>query len=165
MILRQRAQALARVPQEETDPGLQLVVFSLGAETYGVPTENVRAVYPLKRVYPVPCTPSFVVGVIDIRGQIYSVIDIHGLFGETRRVGVKLAKVIMVRVNDFEVGVLVDGVRGALSVPPHSIKPPLAAQSALTEEYIRGVTEDMVTILHLEALLQDERIVVQEDVA
>lgn len=164
-ILRARAHALAQPPQEEMDEGIPLVVFSLSGEKYALPTANVQEVQPLQQVCEVPCTPAFVVGVVNIRGAIYSVIDIREFLGIPGRGVAAGAKVIMVKAAGLEVGILADDVLGAISAPVSKIKPPPVARSRVREEYIRGVTEEMIVILNLEALLSDERIIVHEEVA
>ena len=162
--LLERARALARSSDVEMSDGMPLVVFSLANETYGIPTDYVRDVQPLRQVTPVPCTPDFVVGVINIRGSIYSVIDIRSFFGVPPQEITPVTKVIVVDTEDLQVGILADDVSGAMSVPRDEINPPLAAQATIKEEYIEGVTNDMLIILNLEALMQDERIVIHEEV-
>jgi purine-binding chemotaxis protein CheW len=162
-ILEKRMRALAVATETQTSESMQIVVFSLADETYGIATNLVREVQPLRQFTPVPCTPDFVVGVINIRGSIYSVIDIRSFFGVQKKEAVDY-KVILVNAAGLEVGILADDVSGAASVPLTAIKPPLAAQGAAKEEYIQGVTRDMLIILNLEALLRDERIIVQEEV-
>jgi len=163
-ILRERAEALAKSSAVEASEGMPLVVFSLANETYGIATDYVRDVQPLRQVTPVPCTPDFVVGVINIRGSIYSVIDIRSFFGVPQQEITAATKVIVVDTEELQVGILADDVSGAMSVPRDEINPPLAAQATIKEEYIEGVTNDMLIILNLEALMQDERIVIHEEV-
>ncbi len=163
-ILWKRARALVKSTETQTGEMMQVVVFSLANETYGIATEFVKEVQPLRDVTPVPCTPDFVVGVINIRGSIYSVIDIRGFFGVPKKDIGDLTKVILVDAAGLEVGILADDVSGATSIPVSDIRPPLAAQTAAKDEYIQGVTPKMLIILNLEALLRDERIIVHEEV-
>ncbi len=163
-ILVDRARALAKSSDVDASEGMPLVVFSLATETYGIPTDYVRDVQPLRQITPVPCTPDFVVGVINIRGSIYSVIDIRSFFGVRAKEITPATKVIVVDTADLQVGILADDVSGAMSVPRDEINPPLAAQATIKEEYIEGVTNDMLIILNLEALMQDERIIIHEEV-
>jgi chemotaxis signal transduction protein len=82
-LLQERARLLARLPTEELEQGqtVQLVTFRLGEERYAVDSTMVGEVRPIDRHTwsLVPCTPAFILGAINIRGQIYSVMDI-GLF-------------------------------------------------------------------------------------
>lgn len=164
-ILEKRAQALARATEVETGETMQFVVFSLANETYGIPTRYVKEVQPLRDVSPVPCTSDFVVGVINIRGAIYSVVDIRQFLGVQKQEVTDLTKVILVDAAGLEVGILADDVSESMSVAMAEIKPSLAAQATIKEEYIQGVTKDMLIILNLDTLMRDERIVVHEEVA
>ena len=163
-ILEERARALTKSTEVQTGESLQLVVFTLANETYGIATDYVHEVQPLRQVSPVPCTPDFVVGVINIRGSIYSVIDIRSFFGVQKQDLTELTKVILVSAAGLEVGILADDVKGATSIPLAEIKAALAAQSAAKDEFVQGVTKEMLIILNLEALLRDERICVHQEV-
>src|SRR5262245_16822662 len=81
-ILKARAKILAQEPEHviETEAALEVVEFRLAQERYGIESSCIREVYPLKEITPVPCTPSFVVGIINLRGQILSVIDLKKFF-------------------------------------------------------------------------------------
>ncbi|MFZ5917725.1 MAG: chemotaxis protein CheW [Chloroflexota bacterium] len=164
-ILEERARALASVEEMSVGDTMQVVVFSLADETYGITTDHVREVQPLRNVSPVPCTPRFVVGVVNIRGAIYSVIDVRSFLGVSDQAITEWAKVILVDAADLEVGILADDVLGEINVPLAEIRPPLANRGSIREEYVRGVTREMLSILNLEALLRDERIIVHEEVS
>ena len=163
-VLEARKRALLNSTETQTGETMQVVVFSLANETYGIATEFAKEVQPLQNVTPVPCTPDFCIGVINIRGSIYSVIDIRSFFGVPKKEITELTKVILVEAAGLEVGILADDVSGAASVLVSEIKPPLAAQSAAKEEYILGVTPKMLIILNLDVLLRDERIIVRQEV-
>ncbi len=163
-LLTERARALVKSTEVQTGEMMQLVVFSLANESYGIATELVEEVQSLRDLTPVPCTPDFVVGVINIRGSIYSVIDIRGFFGVAKKEMTDATKVILVNAAGLEVGILADNVSGATSVPVTEIKPPLAAQTVAKDEYIHGVTRNMLIILNLEALLSDDRLIVHEEI-
>jgi purine-binding chemotaxis protein CheW len=166
-ILEERARALTKSTDMQTGETqhVQLVVFSLANETYGIATDYVREVQPLRQVSPVPCTPEFVVGVINIRGSIYSVIDIRSFFGVQKQDLTDATKVILVNAAGLEVGILADDVTGAMNIPLAEIKAALAAQAAAKDEYVQGVTKDMLILVNLEALLRDERIIVHQEVS
>jgi len=164
-ILEERAKALARVTTASTDETRQVLVFSLANERYGISTDYVREIQPLNNLSKVPCTPNFVVGVINIRGAIYSVIDIRQFFGVAKKEITPQTKVILVNAAGLEVGILADDVIGATNVPLSHIKSSLSAHAGVKEEYVEGVTKDMLIILNLENLLAEERIIVNEEVA
>jgi purine-binding chemotaxis protein CheW len=81
-ILKARAQALAAEKKDETAQKefIEIVVFRLASETYGIENSFIREVYPLKDYTPLPGTPPYVLGIVNVRGQIISIIDLKKLF-------------------------------------------------------------------------------------
>lgn len=77
-ILRDRAHLLARPPEQAAtaDTQLEVLEFRLAQERYAVETRHVREVCPLKDLTPLPCTPPFVLGVVNVRGCILPVLDL-----------------------------------------------------------------------------------------
>src|SRR5438105_2245634 len=82
-ILHARAQALARAPERAsaTEASLDVLEFRLGKERYAVESRYVREIIPLKTLTPLPCTPSFVAGIVNVRGRIVAVLDLKKFFG------------------------------------------------------------------------------------
>jgi purine-binding chemotaxis protein CheW len=70
-ILKARACELAREPRRDDAEHVEIVEFMLANERYGLESCYVREVYPLKDYTPLPCTPSFVLGLINVRGANY----------------------------------------------------------------------------------------------
>ena len=81
-ILKARAKVLAQEPEKEVldQDYLEVVEFLLAYETYGIESAYVREIYPLTEITPLPGTPPFVRGIVNIRGQILSVIDLKKFF-------------------------------------------------------------------------------------
>ena len=81
-ILRERALALAAEPGETQTlaDSIEVVEFLLAHERYAVESSYVREVYPLENLTPLPCTPGFVLGIVNLRGEILSVIDLKKFF-------------------------------------------------------------------------------------
>jgi purine-binding chemotaxis protein CheW len=71
---------MSRKEEKAYDEYIEVVEFLLAHEKYGIESKCVREVYPLKELTPVPCTPSFVRSIINVRGKILSVIDIKKFF-------------------------------------------------------------------------------------
>ncbi len=86
--------------------------FLLTHENYGIESVYVREVHPLKELTPLPCTPSFVLGIINVRGQILSVIDLKKFFDLPAQEPTSLNKVIIFHNNRIEFGILADAVIG-----------------------------------------------------
>ena len=168
-ILEERARALA-VPFRSDEPdAAEILVMEVGAERYGVDTERVREVRHLAKLAPVPGIPQFWAGIVGIRGTLYPVLDLRRYLSLTtdEQAGApkkpkKPKKVVLVSGAAFTVGLMVDETAGVRRVPALSIGPPLAGVSETVREAARGVTPDVLTILDIEALLGDPRLVVKE---
>ena len=166
-ILKARARALAReveAPQEATE-AIEVIEFVVARERYAVESAYVREIYPLNDLTPLPCTPRFVLGIVNVRGQILSVIDIKKFFDLPEKGLSDLNKVVILRSEAMEFGVLADSIAGTRVLPVHELQPSLPTLTGIREEYLRGVTADRTAILDAGKLLSDPKIVVHEQVA
>jgi purine-binding chemotaxis protein CheW len=164
-VLRARAMELAREAEQETaEETMEIVEFLLAHEKYGIRSSYVREICPLKELTPVPCTPHFVLGIVNVRGQVLSVIDIKKFFDLPESGLTNLNKVIILRNDKMEFGILADLILGVRSIPVSQILASLPTLTGIREQYLKGVTKEHVVILDVENLLSDKRIVVQEEV-
>jgi purine-binding chemotaxis protein CheW len=165
-ILKARTKALARKVKEEELAAEYLTVaeFMLANERYGIELNNIVEVYPLKDLTPVPCTPPFVLGIFNVRGQIQTIIDIKKLFDLPDKGLSELNKVIIVRARGMEAGILADVILGIRSVPLREMQPTLPTLTDIRAEYMKGVTGDQLIVLDVEKIFSDERIIVNEEV-
>ena len=165
-ILKNRAQALSREhkPAQELQDSFEVIEFVLAYEKYAVESSFVREVYPLKDLTPLPCTPGHVLGIINVRGQILSVIDIKRFFDLPQKGLGDLNKVIILRSESMEFGILADLITGTRRVSAGELQASLPTLTGIREEYLKGVTADRMVILDAGKLLADRKIVVHEQV-
>ncbi|HEY4491452.1 MAG TPA: chemotaxis protein CheW [Acidobacteriota bacterium] len=165
-ILKTRAKELARKkqPVETAEESIELTEFMMAHEKYAIESSFVREVSPLRELTPVPCTPPFVLGIINVRGQILSVIDIRKFFELPEKGVTDLNKVIIIRDEKMEFGILADQIIGVRSVPVRVIQSSIPTFTGIRAEYLKGVAEGPVIILDTEKLLSDRRIVIDEEV-
>ena len=166
-ILRVRARSLAAGGETEgTSPHLllEVVEFVLASEHYGIESRHIREIHPLNEFTPLPCTPAFVLGLVNVRGQIISIIDIKKLFDLPERGLTDLNKVIVVQANHMEVGILADAIVGVRSIAQEELHPALPTLTGIREEYLRGITKDPLVVLDVEKILSDEKIQVNDEV-
>jgi len=166
-ILKARAQALAREPEPAEAAGerIEVVEFLLAHERYALESQYVREVYPLENLTPLPCTPAFVLGIVNLRGEILSVIDLKKFFELPEKGLTDLNKVIVLQSGNMLFGILADVIAGVRRIPVTDIQPSLPTLTGVREEYLKGVTPGRTVILDAEKLLTDESIIVQEQVA
>jgi purine-binding chemotaxis protein CheW len=117
----------------------------------------------LKELVPLPGTPPFVLGVTSVRGQILSVIDLKKFFELPDKGLTDLNKVIVVRADVMEFGILADAILGTRSIPLAEIQPSLATLTGIRSDYLRGVTKDRLVVLDAARIVSDQRIIVREE--
>lgn len=164
-ILRARAQALARVPPPPAaDTILELLEFGLASERYAIERRYVQEVHPLRELTPLPCTPPFIAGIVNVRGRIVPVLDLKKFFELPERGLTDLHRSIIVRGHDLEIGLLADVVIGISGVPANSLQPSLPTLTGIRADYLKGVTDGRLVVLAVERILGDPKIIVHEEV-
>jgi len=164
-ILKERAKELAtqKDKQDATISLIETVEFVLSSERYAIELNYVREVYPLKDLTALPCTPSFVSGIINVRSQIVSIIDLKKFFDLPDHDTDAKKRVIILHFNKMEFGILADEILGVKSIPVNDIQTAMLTLKGIGSEYIKGVTEQRVVILDAEKILTDTKIVVHEE--
>jgi purine-binding chemotaxis protein CheW len=163
-ILKARADLLARQAGDElSGDSIEVVEFMLANECYGIESNFVREVYPLKDYTPLPCTPPFVLGLLNVRGRIISAIDIKKFFDMPAKGINDLNKVIIIHDYRMEFGILADSILGVREIAMNDIQPPLPTLTGIREQYLRGVTRERTVILDARKLLADNKIIVHEE--
>ena len=164
-ILKARARQLARGEQEKTiGESVEVVEFLLAHESYGIESCYVREISPLKELTPVPCTPPFVLGIINVRGQIVSVIDMKKFFDLPEKGLTDLNKVIIVHNETMEFGILADSILGVRTIPIEDLQPPLPTLTGIGAEYLAGVTKEPLVVLDMAKILSSKNIVVHQEI-
>lgn len=163
-ILKTRAKRLAQEPEEKAEKYIEVVEFLLSYEKYAIESSYVREIYPLKELTPMPCTPQFVLGIINVHGQIISVIDIKKFFELPEKGLSDLNKVIILHNDVMEFGILADVILGVDNISLSELQPSLPTLTGIREDYLKGVTGEQVVILDAEKLLSDKKITVHEEV-
>jgi purine-binding chemotaxis protein CheW len=165
-ILRARARELAREGEKGKKTGefIEIVEFMLAYEKYGIESSYVREIHTVKELTPVPCTPPFVLGIINVRGQIVSVIDMKKFFELPERGLTDLNKVIIVHDDTMEFGILADSILGVRTIATEEIQPPLPTLTRIHAEYLRGVTKEPTVVLDAARILSSRNLRVHEEI-
>ena len=163
-ILKKRAQELAREPErsEKADEMLETVEFDLANERYAFPLAQVREVTLLRELTPVPCTPAFVLGLINLRGEIRTVIDLKRFFDLPAAGITELNKIILIEHGDLQLGILADAIRGVRHISLGNLQPSLPTLTDIRADYLRGITSDRLVVLDAAKILSDPRILVED---
>lgn len=163
--LRQRAQQLAQ-PEPEIEMGeiLDVQLFKISQETYGIETRYVEEVVPLRQLATVPCTPEHILGIVNVRGRMVSVLDLRRFFELPFKGLSDLNSVMVVSDGQMEFGLLTDRIQGSRALPERQILEPPAHLQGIRSDYLLGVTAAQWVILDGQRLLADPRLVVEERV-
>lgn len=166
-ILQARALVLAQEPplEEAAVEGIEVVEFMLAYERYAVESRHVREVSYLESLTPLPCTPAFVLGIVNLRGEIIPVIDLKKFFDLPEKGLTDLDKIIVLQSGKILFGILADTIVSVRRILLTHIQPSLPTLTGVRKNYLKGVTPERVVILDAEKLLMDESIIVQEQVA
>lgn len=163
-ILKERAQALASggIKQEDKQGALPLVVFTLAKEQYAIESTYVREVYSLKELTYIPCVPSFVKGVIQVRRKIYSIIDLRILFDLSRVQRDKESKALILEQDNMAFGIIVEEIKGVASLFASELQQPLPSMTGIHLEFVKGISKDCLVVLDGRKLLNSSTVVVEK---
>ena len=117
---------------------IKVVIFSLLEETYAFRGPEVKEILPLLPVYYVPGSPDFIPGVINIRGDIESVININRFLGLPDSVTSPKSRIAIVDIGGVRSGIIVDSVEDVIDIPESFVKPPLSTLNKAVREYVSG---------------------------
>ena len=166
-VLRARARLLARKVERPAaqDTSLELLEFGLAQERYALEHRWVQEVFPLKELTPLPHTPPFIRGIVNLRGRILPVFDLKRFFDFPEKGLTDLHRIILVRANDLELGLLADYVVGMRSIPAESLQASLPTLTGIGSDYLKGVTAERLIVLDLPRILADPKIIVNDEVS
>lgn len=163
-ILRERAEKLALEKKNDTDLfKVEVLEFLLADEKYALEISFISGVYSLKNLVKIPCTPLFVLGMINVRGQLFSVIDLAIFFDLTRGEINFQHKVIILKSDKMEFGILADEIINVKQEPMIDLEISIPSLSKIRSEYIKGVTKERLIILDGAKILSDRNLIVEEE--
>jgi purine-binding chemotaxis protein CheW len=137
----------------------QVVVCQLGDESFGLDIGSVYEIIRFQQCTAVPAAPSFVDGVINLRGRIIPVMDLSSRFGMSRSETTKSTRIIVAGESGLRVGLVVDAVTEVLMVAEEAVEATPQVASGYDSAYIRGIAklgEELVILLDLRALFADQ---------
>jgi purine-binding chemotaxis protein CheW len=137
----------------------QMVLFDLGTETYGLDIASVHEIIRMQPITKVPRAPSYVEGVINLRGRVIPVIDIGKRFGFEKTDDDKNKRIVVINIKDTTLGIIVDAVTEVIRIPADSIDPVSDIVTSGQSDYLMGIAklpEKMVILLALDKLLMKD---------
>ena len=146
----------------------RFLTFSLGVEEYAIPLLSVREVIAVPEITPMPFTPTYFLGLMNLRGQVISIIDLRQKLGVKAQTSSENA-VIICELNAGHLGILIDSVNAVITPSTESISAPPEIQGSLNLECVAGVfrnQEKLILIIDIEKTLSgDDRKAMNKNVA
>ncbi len=138
----------------------QIVVFELVGEHYAVNIAAVESIIKMQAITRLPQAPAYMEGVINLRGKVLPVIDLHKRFGLADQHLDKDSRIIVVNMAETEVGMIVDGVSEVLTISDQAVEPAPAMAHTVNSTFITGIAkidQRLVILLDLAKVLSADQ--------
>jgi purine-binding chemotaxis protein CheW len=135
---------------------LKVIIFQLGDKEYAIPVSQVQGIEKTMHITRVPKTPRYVKGVINLRGVVTPIIDLRDRFNVNSLVNDEDTRIIIITLDDMEVGFIVDAANDVMDIPMSSIEPQPEVVGSYEEDFISGVAKlekRLLILLNLEKVL------------
>lgn len=152
---------MTQTAKSNDDPVLQWVTFQLGSETYGINVLQVREVLRVTDITPVPGSPAYVLGIINLRGNVVTVIDCRRCFELPDKEHDDSSRIVIVEASGQIVGVLVDSVAEVVYLRSSQIDRAPSVGADDSAKYIQGVysrDDELLILVDLERLVATDEI-------
>jgi len=149
------------------DPILQWVTFRLAGETYGVNVMQVQEVLRYSEIAPVPGAPPYVLGIINLRGNVVTVIDTRNRFGLEPGEISDNTRIVIIEADQHVIGILVDSVAEVVYLRQSEIETAPNVGNDESAKFIQGVchkNDELLILIELNKLLTDREWAELEDV-
>lgn len=141
------------------DQIIQLVTFRLKDETYGINVMHVQEVLRISEIAPVPGAPDYVLGIINLRGNVVTVIDTRSRFGLPAGDVTETSRIVIIEGDKQVVGILVDAVSEVVELTESQIDSAPNVGNEESSRYIQGiatVSDNLLIVVDLHKLLTDD---------
>lgn len=146
---------------------VQLVIFKLANEDYGLPIQKVQEINRIVPVTRLPQTPDFMEGIINLRGRVIPVVDLRKRFGLIAKPHEDDTRIMIVDIGGQTVGIIVDAVNEVVQMPGSSIEPP-PPTFILDARYIEGVGKlenRLIILLNIDQVLTSQETIALKEAA
>ncbi len=167
-VFQERAKNLLQATQDEEFHGLiTLAVIGLNQEYFGVILSTVNEFIEVRNITPIPCTPKHIIGNMNLRGEIITLVDIRGFLNLSLGDAKSLSKAMIVKFENIIAGLIVDEVFDIVYLDSVNIRSTPTTVRSSQNEYLQGTAlyrNRMMSILDLKKILTQEELIVNEDV-
>lgn len=135
---------------------LKVIVFQLKDEEYAIEVDYVTSIEKMQKITRIPGVPSYIKGVMNLRGVIIPVVDLRSRFQLEEIDYEENTRILVLNKDGDEIGFIVDGANDVIDISSTDIEPTPEVVGGVKEEYLRGVVkmgDRLFTLLHLEKIL------------
>lgn len=150
---------MSQVAETDNDPVIQWVTFRLDGEIYGINVMQVQEVLRVTEIAPVPGAPDYVMGIINLRGNVVTVIETRKRFGLSQGEIDDSSRVVIIESDDTVVGILVDSVAEVVDLKRSEIESSPNVGNDESSKYIEGVAThngNLLILVDINKFLSDE---------
>ncbi|NOY71439.1 MAG: chemotaxis protein CheW [Gammaproteobacteria bacterium] len=147
--------------EDQDDPMLQWVTFQLNDEVYGVNVMQVQEVLRVTEIAPVPGAPGYVLGIINLRGNVVTVLDTRARFGLPQQNVDDASRILIIESSDQVVGILVDSISEVVYLRASEIEPAPNVGNEESSRFIQGVCnreEKLLILVDLNKFLTEDEL-------
>jgi len=141
------------------DPVVQWVTFRLDSETYGINVMQVQEVLRVTEIAPVPGAPDYVMGIINLRGNVVTVLDTRRRFGLPSKEQDDSTRIVVVEADQTVVGILVDSVAEVVELNRSAVESSPNVGNDESSKYIEGVAtheSELLILVDINKLLSED---------
>lgn len=145
---------------------MKVIVFQLLDMEYAINVDIVQSIEKVLSITRVPKTPTYVKGVINLRGIVTPIVDLRERFGLASKEMDDSTRIIIVTLDEYDVGLIVDAANGVLDIPVDSIEPQPEVVGAIESDFISGVAKvgkHLLVMLNLDKVLEPVKRVTSDE--
>lgn len=136
---------------------IKVIVFQLMDMEYAINVDAVQSIEKVLSITRIPKTPAYVKGVINLRGLVTPIVDLRERFGLPSSEIDDSTRIIIVTLEDYEVGLIVDAANDVMDIPVHAIEPQPEVVGSIESDFISGVAKvgkHLLVMLNLDNVLE-----------
>lgn len=162
-ILQARAQRIKQSANTDANKDLhEVLLVQVHSESYGLPVDGVLGIYENVTVTPLPGTPNFVAGMVNLRGNLVIVLDLATILDVPGDASSDENALVVLARDDAHVAFLVDSVSEVSELDTRNVTPTGALLSTKTSAFLSGVLPNGTILLNIQQLLNDQSLIVDQ---
>jgi len=145
---------------------MKVIVFQLLDMEYAISVDIVQSIEKVLSITRVPKTPAYVKGVINLRGIVTPIVDLRERFGLTSKEMDDSTRIIIVTLDEYDVGLIVDAANDVLDIPVNAIEPQPEVVGSIESDFISGVAKvekHLLVMLNLDKVLEPVKRVASDE--